>query len=165
MNKPHYQQNSATNRKNPNQIQCLQIYFQHSRSATYNMMNVIEKEESDLLFVQEPYEYQNRPVGIEKKYRIFTAGIIINSRRKKLEEYQARNQLHIINKESERFTFHNNRGSSNIDLSIANNNLIAAMNEWEISAKESCSDHNFLKYTIRITNSFNNMYNYEYKGI
>ena len=25
-------------------------------------------------FVQEPYEYQNRPVGIEKKCRIFTVG-------------------------------------------------------------------------------------------
>jgi dihydroxyacetone kinase-like predicted kinase len=37
-------------------------------------MNVIEKEKSDLIFVQEPYEYQNKPVGIEKKYRIFTAG-------------------------------------------------------------------------------------------
>ena len=34
---------------------------------------MIEKEETDLIFLQEPYEYQNRPVGMEKKYRIFTA--------------------------------------------------------------------------------------------
>jgi hypothetical protein len=33
-------------------------------------MKVIEKEESDLIFVQEPYEYQNRPVGIRKEYII-----------------------------------------------------------------------------------------------
>ena len=66
--------------------------------------------------------------------------IITNSRGKKLEE-----QLHIINEESERSTFHNSRGSSNTDLTITNNNLIAAVNEWEISAEESCSDHNFLK--------------------
>jgi len=39
-------------------------------------MKVIEKQEPDLIFVQEPYEYQNRPVGIGKKYRIFTAGNI-----------------------------------------------------------------------------------------
>jgi hypothetical protein len=74
MDKPHDQQNSATHWKNPNQIRCFQINLQHSRSATYNMMRVIEKEELDLIFVQEPYEYQNRPVGTEKMYRIFTAG-------------------------------------------------------------------------------------------
>jgi len=28
------------------------------------MMKIIEKEEPDLIFVQEPYEYQNKPVGI-----------------------------------------------------------------------------------------------------
>ena len=38
------------------------------------MMKMIEKEEPDLILVQEPYEYQNRPVGIEMKCRIFTAG-------------------------------------------------------------------------------------------
>jgi len=49
---------------------------------------IIDTEEPDLILIQEPYEYQNRPVGIEKKYRIFTAGkhtaaiiiIIINSK-------------------------------------------------------------------------------------
>lgn len=46
------------------------------------------------------------------------------------------------------FTFHNSRGSSNIDLTITNNNVIEDVNEWEISAEGSCSDHNFLKYTI-----------------
>jgi hypothetical protein len=51
-------------------------------------MKVIDTEEPDLILLQEPYEYQNRPVVIEKKYRIFTAGkgkhradiIIINSK-------------------------------------------------------------------------------------
>jgi hypothetical protein len=37
-------------------------------------MKMIEQEEPDLIFVQNPYEYQNRPVAFEKKYRIFTAG-------------------------------------------------------------------------------------------
>jgi len=52
-------------------------------------MKVIDTDEPDLIPIQEPDEYQNRPVGIEMKYRIFTAGngthraaiiIIINSK-------------------------------------------------------------------------------------
>jgi hypothetical protein len=49
-------------------------------------MKVIETEKPDLILVQQPYEYRNRPIGIDK-YRIFTAGngkhraaiVIINS--------------------------------------------------------------------------------------
>jgi hypothetical protein len=37
-------------------------------------VKVIDTEKPDLLFIQEPYEYQNTPVGIDKKYRIFLAG-------------------------------------------------------------------------------------------
>jgi hypothetical protein len=37
-------------------------------------MKVTDTEEPDLILIQEPYEYQNRPVGIQEKYRIFTAG-------------------------------------------------------------------------------------------
>jgi hypothetical protein len=62
--------------------------MQHSRSATFNLMKVIDAEEPDIVLIQEPYEYHNKPIGIEKKYRIFTAGqgkhraaiIIINSK-------------------------------------------------------------------------------------
>jgi len=74
MDKAHYQQNSVTLRRNQHQTRCLQINLQHSRSLTYNLMKIMEIEEPDLVFVQEPYEYQNRPVGIEKKCRIFTVG-------------------------------------------------------------------------------------------
>ena len=35
------------------------------------------------------------------------------------------------------------------------------MKEWEISAEESCSDHNILKYNIGIANSFNYVHNYQ----
>jgi hypothetical protein len=31
-------------------------------------------KEREKTFVQEPYEYQNKPAGIDKKYRTFTAG-------------------------------------------------------------------------------------------
>jgi len=35
---------------------------------------IIDKEEPILTFVQKPYEYQKREFGIEKNFRIFTAG-------------------------------------------------------------------------------------------
>jgi len=81
-----------------------------------------------------------------------------NSRGRKMEEYLASKQLHIINEESDMFTFHNSRGSSNIDLTVTNNNLIVALNEWEISAEESLSDHSYLKYKIGVggANNHNN---------
>jgi hypothetical protein len=66
--------------------------------------------------------------------------VITNSRGRKLEEYLASKQLHITNEESERTTFHNSRGSSNIDLTITNNKLISYVNRWEISSEESLSD-------------------------
>jgi len=31
-------------------------------------MKMTETEETGIIFIQEPYEYQNRPVGIAKKY-------------------------------------------------------------------------------------------------
>ena len=67
---------------------------------------------------------------------------------KKLEEYLAGTELHIINEENERSTFHNSRGISNIDPTIVNNNLLTDVHEWEISAEESLSDNNYLKYKI-----------------
>jgi hypothetical protein len=44
----------------PKQARCLQINLQHSRFATFNLMKVIEREEPDIILVQEPYEYQNK---------------------------------------------------------------------------------------------------------
>jgi hypothetical protein len=73
MDKTHYQQNSATHKRTHNQTRCLHINLQHLTSTTYNKMKMTEKGEPDVIFIQEPYEYQNRAVRIEKKYRIFTA--------------------------------------------------------------------------------------------
>jgi hypothetical protein len=247
MDKPHYQKKNMAIYQNPqkpqNQTRCLQINLQHSRSATYNLMKVIEREEPDIIFVQEPYEYQNKPVGIDKKYRTFTAGqgkhraaititknkidailitqisdedtvvveIIYNNikfqaasmyfditdqiennfnkidpilrfakgeetiiaidsnsrsttwhdtqtniRGKKMEDYLASKQLYIINEESESTTYNSRRGKSNIELTITNSRLLRAVNGWEISSEESCSDHNFLKFNIGIVNSSQN---------
>jgi hypothetical protein len=82
---------------------------------------------------------------------------ITKSRGRKLEKYLVCKHLHIMNKESERPNFHNSRGTSNIDLTITNNKLIAAVSEWEISAEKSLSNHNYMKYKIvKGANSHNN---------
>ena len=70
-----------------------------------------------------------------------------NPRGKNLE-YLASRHLQIVNEEIERNTFHNRRGSSNIDLTITHDNLIEDVHECETSEEESCSDHIFLKYKI-----------------
>jgi hypothetical protein len=37
-------------------------------------MKVIDTDETDLILIQEPYEYRNRPVGIENAYRTYKVG-------------------------------------------------------------------------------------------
>ena len=71
-----------------------------------------------------------------------------NPRGKVLEEFLAYNQLHILNEDSERTTFQSSRGSSNIDLTIANNHMLAAIKDWKILEEESCSDHNIIQYNL-----------------
>jgi len=81
--------------------------------------------------------------------------VLTNSRGRKLEEYIASKQLHIINVKSERSTFHNSKGSSNIDLTITNDKLISDVIGWEIGTEESLSGHNYLKYEIGVRGTNN----------
>ena len=74
--------------------------------------------------------------------------VLTNSRGKALEEVFASNQLHIINEDSTKTTFHSSRGSSNIDLTIVNDQMLAAIKDCEISEEESCSDHNIIKFNL-----------------
>jgi len=57
------------------QIRCIQINLQHSKAATNNLLQTIDTNETDIIFIQEPDVYQIRPAGLGKKYRIFTAGM------------------------------------------------------------------------------------------
>ena len=56
-------------------IKCYQINLQHSRTATDNVMELIEKERIDVAFVQEPYTVNNRVAVISKRYRTFTSTV------------------------------------------------------------------------------------------
>ena len=67
-------QNKGISRTEQTQIRYIQINLQHSKAATNNLLQTIDTEETDIIFIQEPYVYQNRPAGFGKKYRIFTAG-------------------------------------------------------------------------------------------
>ena len=86
--------------------------------------------------------------------------VLTNSRDKLLEEFFASNQLHIMNEDSARTTFQSSRGSSNIDLTIVNNQRLAAIKGWEISEEESCSEHNIIKFNINFTNNKAQKYNF-----
>jgi hypothetical protein len=78
--------------------------------------------------------------------------VTTNSRGKLLEEFVASNQLHIINEDSTRTTFQTGRGKSNIDITITNNQMLADVTNWEISEQESASDHNTIKFSIKLDN-------------
>jgi hypothetical protein len=40
-------------------LKCYQINLQHSRAATDNVMQSIDAENTDIVFIQEPYIYQS----------------------------------------------------------------------------------------------------------
>ena len=217
-------------------IRCMQINVQHSRTVTDNLMNLIEQDSSDVIFMQEPYLYNNRMAGlrnssrsyispastsraailitnnkidailikqlsnsdcvlIELKYnntKFYAAsmyfditekiereldkmeeildftkgnGLLIavdsnsrsttwhdsqtNKRGEILEEYVISRNLHIMNEESDQTTFQGRRGSSNIDVTIVNYQLLNALQNWEISEEEFCSDLNIIKFDHR----------------
>jgi len=48
-------------------IKCYQINLQHSKTATDNITELIEKEEIDMVFIQGPYTIHKRVVGITKR--------------------------------------------------------------------------------------------------
>ena len=65
-----------------------------------------------------------------------------------MEEFIISTGLYIMNEESEWSTFHNARGKSNIDLTIANSQILQDLTNWEICEEDSCSDHSIIKFCI-----------------
>jgi len=53
-----------------------------------------------------------------------------------------------MKEESESTTFHNRQGSSNIDLTIVNDQLLKALKKWDIYEEGSCSDYSIIKFYI-----------------
>jgi len=71
-----------------------------------------------------------------------------NARGKILEEFLTSKQLHILKEESTLTTYLSSRGSSNIDLTVVSNQLLRAVENWEVSDQESCSDHCIIKFAV-----------------
>jgi hypothetical protein len=71
-----------------------------------------------------------------------------NNRGKDMEEYLSANNLFVMKKDSERTTFENSRGKSNIDLTITYSHLLPILHKWECSEEESCSDHRIFTFSI-----------------
>jgi len=73
---------------------------------------------------------------------------LTNTRGRILEEFLISKQLHIMNEESTLITYRSSRGSSNIDLTVISNQLLRAVEDWEVSDQESCSDRSIIKFAI-----------------
>ena len=65
----------------------MQINLQHSKVATANLIQITEKESTDILCIQETYTIQNKVVGIPKKFGTCTiaetrnrAAIVVNNK-------------------------------------------------------------------------------------
>jgi hypothetical protein len=56
-------------------IRCMQINLQHSRTVTDSIMKLIEQDNSDIVFIQEPYLYQNRMAGLTKSHRKYISHV------------------------------------------------------------------------------------------
>ena len=79
-----------------------------------------------------------------------------NNRGKQLGEYIISERLHIMNEPSKKKTFENRIGKSNIDLTLATNNVLRRITDWSISDEESNSDHSIISYAIKTTNNHKN---------
>jgi len=73
---------------------------------------------------------------------------ITNQRGKILEEFLICNDLYVLNEATETPTFQSKRGSSCIDLTVANNRLVRYVSDWICGEEESCSDHNIMNFKI-----------------
>ena len=55
-------------------IKCFQLNLQHSRSATYNLTQIIKQNNMDVAFLQEPYTVLNNVEEFPKSFKIFAYG-------------------------------------------------------------------------------------------
>jgi hypothetical protein len=100
-------------------------------------------------------------IGLDSNSRSTTwHDVLTNSRGKFLEEFLASNQLHIINEDSAKTTFQSSKDSNNIDLTIVNNQMLAAIRDWEVSEEESCSDRNIINFNLNFTNDKAKIYSF-----
>jgi hypothetical protein len=89
---------------------------------------------------------------------------ITNQRGKVLEDFLTIHNLNIVNVRSEP-TFETTRGSSYVDLTIVNNQLIRRVTDWTCGIQESCSDHKILTFNLGMVRQDKTFNNTDYFGL
>jgi hypothetical protein len=74
--------------------------------------------------------------------------VLTNKRRRVLEEFVISNRIHIVNKDSKLTTFESNRGTSNVDLTIADNKMATLLYKWHCKEHRSFKDHRIITFHI-----------------
>jgi hypothetical protein len=74
--------------------------------------------------------------------------VLTNRRGRKLEEFVISTHIHIVNEHSKLTTFESNRGTSNVNLTILNNNIVTLLNTWQRNEQKSFSDHRIITFSI-----------------
>ncbi|CAK9834279.1 Retrovirus-related Pol polyprotein from type-1 retrotransposable element R1 (Fragment) [Anthophora retusa] len=79
---------------------------------------------------------------------------ITDARGEALEELILQKNLFIMNQPSERFTFDNARGKSNIDVTLTTTAIYKDIADWMILAPNTSSDHNMIQIIILWTHRY-----------
>jgi hypothetical protein len=81
-----------------------------------------------------------------------------------LEDILTIYNLYIVNDRSEP-TFETTRGSSYVDLTIVNNQLLRRVTDWTCGIEESCSDHKILTFNLGMVRQDTPINNTDYVGL
>ena len=55
-------------------VNCFQINLQHSRTATSNLVQLINQHTIDITYIQEPYIINNKLAGLPRSHKVYTSG-------------------------------------------------------------------------------------------
>jgi hypothetical protein len=86
--------------------------------------------------------------------------VTTNRRGRILDEFLISNRLHIVNEDSGYTTFESTRGTSNIDLTVADSTMVKLIHAWQCNEQESFSDHMYITFCIAKHAVIINDYNY-----
>jgi hypothetical protein len=70
---------------------------------------------------------------------------LTNKRGRLMEVFVIGNRIHTINEGCQLTTFESGRGTSNVNLTMANNKMVTLVKEWQCNELESFSDHRDLQ--------------------
>jgi hypothetical protein len=85
---------------------------------------------------------------------------ITNRRSRILKEFIISNQLNVANEDSTITTFESTRGTSNIDLTVADNTMVKLLHTWQCNEQGSLSDHRYITFCIEKHKSIFHDFNY-----